>query len=239
MAVNQFLAFGTGVGANVMSQSSYSDVAYTARTAGFSSGEANSAACNKVWRQATFGTHALGKIIADAGLDANDDGNATTFVSRLIEALERTIQPRLPAGTLIGTMQQSGTPSGRWRLCNGAVLVRADFADLFTAIGTSFNTGGEAGTEFRIPDLRGVFLRGFNEGKAGAIYDQARAWASLQLSQNAAHTHSLDLFEPDDSGGTYIASDTGGDQTGTRLTDSSGGAEARPINIPVRYFIAY
>lgn len=234
---NQFLEFGTAVGANVMSQSSYAGLA--ARSAGFSSGEADSLACNKAWRQATWASVILGKLIADADLDALDDGNEVVFAARLLEALEKQLQPRLPAGTVIGSMQQTGTPSGRWRLCNGAVLVRADFPDLFTAIGTEFNTGGETSLQFRIPDLRGVFLRGFNEGKTLAGYDVGRDWATTQLSQNAAHTHQFDVYEPDDGGGPYAASDAGGDQSGTATTSSSGGSEARPINIPVRYFIAY
>lgn len=237
MATNDFLAFGTAGGANVMSQSSYAALAQ--RTSGFVTGEADPLACNKVWRQAAMGSAVLAGIIADTGVDILDDGNITAFAAKLVAALEETLKPRLPAGTVIASVQQTGTPTGRWRLCNGAVLVRADFADLFAVIGTDFNTGGETSLQFRVPDFRGVFLRGFNEGKALATHDPGRDWATTQLSQNAAHTHQLDLYEPDDNFGPYIASDAGGDHTGTILTDPSGGSEARPINIPVRYFIAY
>lgn len=35
---------------------------------------------------------------------------------------------------------------------NGTVVDRATYPRLFAAIGTSFNTGGEAGTAFRVPN---------------------------------------------------------------------------------------
>jgi microcystin-dependent protein len=37
----------------------------------------------------------------------------------------------------------------------GQVLVRATYPTLFAIYGTTYNTGGEAGTDFRMPDLRG------------------------------------------------------------------------------------
>lgn len=37
----------------------------------------------------------------------------------------------------------------------GQVLSRATYDDLFTAFGTKYNTGGEAGTDFRMPNLNG------------------------------------------------------------------------------------
>lgn len=47
-----------------------------------------------------------------------------------------------------------------WLLCDGRLLVRADYPALFAAIGTTYNTGGESGTQFRIPDLRGRVIAG-------------------------------------------------------------------------------
>jgi microcystin-dependent protein len=47
-----------------------------------------------------------------------------------------------------------------WLLCDGRLLLRADYAALFAAIGTSYNTGGETGLQFRIPDLRGRAIAG-------------------------------------------------------------------------------
>lgn len=49
---------------------------------------------------------------------------------------------------------RSGPPSG-WLLANGAALDRADYAALFAAIGTAYNTGGETALQFRLPNLKG------------------------------------------------------------------------------------
>lgn len=44
-----------------------------------------------------------------------------------------------------------------WMLCDGSPLRKADFPDLFSAIG--YANGGE-GDNFLLPDLQGRFLRG-------------------------------------------------------------------------------
>lgn len=47
-----------------------------------------------------------------------------------------------------------GLPKG-WLLCDGAVLNRGIYEDLFKAIGFKFNTGGEiTDHQFRVPDMR-------------------------------------------------------------------------------------
>lgn len=63
------------------------------------------------------------------------------------------------------------TPPIGWALCNGAVMSQTTYPDLFTQIGTTWDlaakqdgTGGNytspGAGNFRLPDLRGVFLRG-------------------------------------------------------------------------------
>ena len=48
-----------------------------------------------------------------------------------------------------------GTAPAGWLFCDGSVQVRANFPDLFNAIGTAYNTSGETALQFRLPDLRG------------------------------------------------------------------------------------
>lgn len=69
-----------------------------------------------------------------------------------------TMNSIVPSGAL---MPFAGTtsPTG-WLLCYGQVLTRTTYPDLFAVIGTTYNTGGEAGTEFRLPDLRGRTVAG-------------------------------------------------------------------------------
>lgn len=47
------------------------------------------------------------------------------------------------------------TPPVGWALCDGALLNRADYPELFARIQTQFNTGGETAAQFRLPNLKG------------------------------------------------------------------------------------
>ena len=82
MATNDFLVFGGGAGANVITQAAWA--ALTARTAGFSSGVAQSAQLNKAWRQASIMAAVLAQFISDrTGQDVLDDGTTTTLLANL------------------------------------------------------------------------------------------------------------------------------------------------------------
>lgn len=53
----------------------------------------------------------------------------------------------------------STAPAGAL-FCYGQTVSRTTYAGLFAVIGTTFNTGGEAGTDFRLPDMRGRVAAG-------------------------------------------------------------------------------
>ena len=70
---------------------------------------------------------------------------------------------------MIASFAMSSAPTG-WIVCNGAEYAIADYGDLHTAIGTTWGaltngSGGAGSTHFRVPDLRGEFLRGFDNGQ--------------------------------------------------------------------------
>lgn len=60
---------------------------------------------------------------------------------------------------------------------NGALISRATYANLFAAIGTTFGVG-DGLTTFALPDLRGEFLRGFDDARG---VDTGRTLGSAQL----------------------------------------------------------
>lgn len=68
------------------------------------------------------------------------------------------------AGFLPGmVMPYAGaTAPGGWLLCDGSLLNRLDYTALFAAIGTQYNTGGELGTQFRLPNLKGKVIAGLD-----------------------------------------------------------------------------
>jgi len=85
MATNNFKAFGIGASANVTSQADYEALA--ALLTGFQSGKASSAQINKALRQSSTMAAVLGQFIAQAGLDALDNGNIASLLNNLINAL--------------------------------------------------------------------------------------------------------------------------------------------------------
>jgi hypothetical protein len=80
----------------------------------------------------------------------------------------------VPAGT-IQYFAGSSAPDGYLK-ANGATISRTTYADLFTAIGTTFGVG-DGSTTFGIPDLRGEFARGWDDARG---VDSGRAFGSAQ-----------------------------------------------------------
>ena len=76
---------------------------------------------------------------------------------------------------MVGHFACSSAPSG-WLKANGAAVSRTAYAALFAAIGTTFGVG-DGSTTFNLPDLRGEFLRGWDDGRG---VDAGRAFGSQQ-----------------------------------------------------------
>ncbi len=83
---NQFLPFATGAGANVLSPTTYA--AMGALSGGFTAGVANSQQMNTVWRQSSFIASGVAQLVANVtNVNINDDGNLTSFVTNLQNAI--------------------------------------------------------------------------------------------------------------------------------------------------------
>lgn len=94
-----------------------------------------------------------------------------------------TKQNALPAGTII-TSACINPPQGFLK-CNGQSLSRSEYYGLFQAIGTTFGSTDE--NSFNVPDLRGQFVRGFKDDKAGI--DDGRVFGSAQSDEFKRHSH--------------------------------------------------
>ncbi|WP_142417024.1 phage tail protein [Bartonella massiliensis] len=88
-----------------------------------------------------------------------------------------------PSG-FIGTFGMRELPKG-WLLCDGKAYLRNDYRALFDAIGTVWGEG-DGVTTFNVPDFRGMFLRGFDSGRA---IDTNRSFASVQTDLIESHQH--------------------------------------------------
>lgn len=112
---------------------------------------------------------------------------------------------------LVAYFARSTAPTG-WLKANGAAVSRAAYADLFAAIGTTFGAGDGFNT-FNLPDLRGEFVRGWDDVRG---IDAGRAFGSAQDDQNRAHTHN---GSTDAAGGhTHGVNDPGHTHSENRIT---------------------
>lgn len=78
-----------------------------------------------------------------------------------------------------------GTAPAGWLKANGAAISRTAYAALFAAIGTTYGAG-DGFTTFNIPDLRGEFIRGADDGRG---LDAGRAFGSVQAHALGSHSH--------------------------------------------------
>ncbi len=138
---------------------------------------------------------------------------------------------------------------------DGSVQSTATYPDLAAYIGSKFNKGDEGTGNFRLPESRGEFLRGWDHGRG---IDAGRDIGSYQLGQNESHNHryfdtaraNIDPYgasalgvvngvtQPIAEGG--FLSSAGADNAqlvATTNTVNSGGSEARPRNLAVMWCI--
>jgi len=83
------------------------------------------------------------------------------------------------------------SPDPKWLTCDGSSLLRTDYPDLFTVIGTTY--GAADGTHFNIPDLRGRAAVGSGTGSglspraAGDSFGEETH--TLTIGELASHVH--------------------------------------------------
>ena len=160
-----------------------------------------------------------------------------------------------PAG-IIAPFAGTAVPSG-WLACQGQAVSQTTYAALFAAIGTTWDIGGEGAGNFRLPDLRGMFLRGAGTNatgsSSGAVGQPVSDYAAdtyLNHSHTAsqpAHSHSYTVVtstsQATGGSGSNYYNGAGGSSTGTAQpaitvdTSTTGGTETKPKNYGVLYII--
>ena len=120
-------------------------------------------------------------------LPGADGSNGQMLQTNGSGALSFTTVQGVPSGSVF-CMAVATVPSG-YLECNGAAVSRSTYAVLFAVIGTAYGTGNGSST-FNLPDLRGEFVRGFDNGKGT---DSGRSIATSQSASNASHNHSISL----------------------------------------------
>jgi microcystin-dependent protein len=137
-----------------------------------------------------------------------------------------------PAGA-VQAFARNTAPAG-WLKANGAAISRTTYARLFEAIGTDFGFG-DGSTTFNVPDFRGEFMRGWDDGRG---VDAGRSWSTAQADEFKSHVHGYGSMQINEGSGG-IQAVGGGSPNNFALTAASGGSETRPRNITVLYCIKF
>ncbi|WWL45989.1 phage tail protein [Pseudomonas parakoreensis] len=85
---------------------------------------------------------------------------------------------------MVAAFAMNSPPAG-WLACNGAAISRTAFAGLFARIATHYGAG-DGTTTFNLPDMRGLFPRGWDDGRG---VDPSRAFGSFQDMMIHSHAH--------------------------------------------------
>lgn len=164
-----------------------------------------------------------------------------------------------PTGTIVAFAGTTAPPG--FLFCDGSEISRTIYADLFTAVGTAWGQGNGS-TTFKLPDMRGKFIRGRDRGSnrdadknlrtaiaAGAATGDNVG--SYQADDVAAHTHTSGYVtvvpgSPNTSGATEEGRQLFGAGQVTGATNQGAApiangvvlsTETRPNNIYFRYII--
>ena len=145
----------------------------------------------------------------------------------------------LPVGSIVA-FPVDAPPPGFLELDN-SVKSSATYPDLSAYLGSKFNKGDEGVGNFRLPEARGEFLRGWDHGRG---VDAGRGLGSWQADDNKAHAHTVTRMQAfanaTGSNPSAVVVDNGNTAVMTNFAagfNSSGGAEARPRNIAVMWCI--
>lgn len=158
----------------------------------------------------------------------------------------------MPVGSVIPSMLDEATfqlkTSSDWVLCDGRSVVGSEYEAL---------TGSS-----NIPDARGVFIRGKNNGRSTGTGNSAGdlALGTYEADDNKAHNHggtsgpdspahihTYEMYNNFGSGGGAKGSDGTGGSQGQGTTNAptynhyhsiaSEGSEGRPRNVTMNYFV--
>lgn len=161
-------------------------------------------------------TSAAVKTAYDKGIEAKTAADAA---QRTANDANNNANTRQLRSELIGEVAffARTTPPNGWLKANGAAVSRTTYAALFSSIGTTFGAG-DGRTTFNLPDLRGEFVRGLDDGRN---IDNGRGLGSKQgdaIRNIAGHFGVRGVYNNNGSPhGTIVV------QTNGVITSSSGG----------------
>lgn len=173
-------------------------------------------------------------------------GITDSYTSEQVDALIAKATA-MPVGAIV-SFPVNKQPAGFLEL-DGSVKSVAAYPDLSAFLGTAFNKGNEGGGNFRLPDMRAEFLRGWDHGRGidtGRAIGSAQlgtlvvfdsnygGGASVDIARATAVEAQADTYKDSDYPGVGISYTTSGVTAGAY---PSGGGVTRPRNVAVMWCI--
>jgi len=177
-------------------------------------------------------------MITPTGTNLSLQAGATLTVLYLGGSNWQILQYTAGAGLSgqVSAFAMDNCPAG-WLLADGSEVSATTYPGLATALGVTW--GAAAAGNVKLPDFRGMFLRGRTAGRTtdplgGAL--TAQTTASFVDDKFEAHTHTVSGAII--AGGSTTASGAG--QTPSTVTTSStGGTETNPKNLGITYCVQW
>ena len=131
-----------------------------------------------------------------------------TLTNKTLDGNNNTLKHIIPAGSI--TMYGGSTAPTGYLLCDGSAVSRTTYADLFTAIGTTYGTG-DGSTTFNVPNVKGKVPVGRDSGDTS--FDTLG-------ETGGAKTHTLSVAEmPPHSHAAAVDGGSGGSMTAITAFD--------------------
>ncbi|VVO66030.1 hypothetical protein PS903_01029 [Pseudomonas fluorescens] len=194
----------------------------------------------------------LGELPNAKSDDPTSNSSEVLATTKALNALRKAMDEALVG--FVCAFAKPTAPAG-WLKANGAAVSRTTFAALFAQLGTRFGAGDGFST-FNLPDARGEFIRGWDDGRGldagrvlGSIQAQMlenhghTAWtggagahshgASVTIAANGEHTHTAPRAHNNDVGNGSPNFTTANYQNGTTAATNPAGYHTHGASVSI------
>lgn len=193
---------------------------------------------------------AYNPVTSEWGIWTHKGGILTYSGSTAITPGDQVPRDTVGIGTIMAFAGPSANIPPNWIECDGRILATSSYWDLHRALyttnasadyGWTCTAGGAyspSGLYFKIPDLRGMFVRGWDHSRGE---DSGRIEQSRQADAFRNHSHTT-VISGHQTSGTNLNSyhlGLGVQSTTNWVSQTAGDSETRPKNIAMCYIIKY
>lgn len=178
-------------------------------------------------------------MITPTGANLSLQSGATLTVLYLGGSNWQILQYTAGVGTSgqVSAFAMDVCPTG-WLLADGSEVSATTYPALASVLGTTW--GAAAAGNVKLPDFRGMFLRGRTAGRTtdplgGALTAQATAAFVDDKFEAHTHTYNAPNISPYVAGGALNSTGT----TATSTSSSTGGTETNPKNLGITYCVQW